>query len=67
VIHEASLSGGLGAEIAARITEKSFYFLEAPVTRVTGFDTPYPASKLEHWWLPNVDRITEAAHRIHDM
>ncbi len=66
VIHEASLSHGVGAEISARLTEQSFYFLEAPIARVTGFDTPYPPSKLEHWWLPNIDRIIEAVHRIQD-
>lgn len=60
VVHEASLTGGLGAEIASRITESEFYFLEAPVLRVTGFDTPYPVSHLEHWWLPNAARISEA-------
>lgn len=60
VVHEASLTGGLGGEIAARITESEFYSLEAPVLRVTGFDTPYPVSHLEHWWLPNTSRIREA-------
>jgi len=60
VIHEASLSGGLGAEIVTRLTEKAFYFLEAPIARVTGFDTPYPPSKIEQCWLPNLDRVLAA-------
>lgn len=63
VVHEAARSGGLGAEIAARLQEDSFYHLEAPVLRVTGFDTPYPPSKLEEDWLPNLDRILDAVDR----
>lgn len=60
VIHEASLSHGMGAEITARIQHEAFYFLEAPVLRITGYDTPYPPSRLEHDWLPNVERILSA-------
>jgi pyruvate dehydrogenase E1 component beta subunit len=67
VIHEASLTGGLGAEIAARVTEGAFYYLEAPVARVTGFDTPYPPSRLEHGWLPNVERVLEAVEQTLDI
>ena len=44
--------------------EKAFYSLEAPVLRVAGFDTPYPPSRLEEEWLPNVDRILDAVDRI---
>lgn len=57
VVHEAWRTLGLGAELAARITEAAFYLLEAPVLRATGFDTPYPAAKIERHWLPGVDRI----------
>jgi pyruvate dehydrogenase E1 component beta subunit len=60
VVHEAPLSFGVGAEIAARITERAFYSLEAPVIRVTGYDTPYPPSLLEAEYLPSVDRILDA-------
>jgi pyruvate dehydrogenase E1 component beta subunit len=67
VIHEASLTGGLGAEIAARVTEGAFYYLEAPVARVTGFDTPYPPSRLEHGWLPNVERVLDAVEQTLDI
>jgi pyruvate dehydrogenase E1 component beta subunit len=60
VVHEAPLTVGLGAEIAATLTERCFYVLQAPVMRVTGFDIPYPASRLEHAYLPSVDRILDA-------
>jgi pyruvate dehydrogenase E1 component beta subunit len=64
VVHEAPHSFGVGAEIAARVTEHAFYSLEAPVLRVTGYDTPYPPSRLEHEWLPNLDRILDAVDKI---
>jgi pyruvate dehydrogenase E1 component beta subunit len=63
VTHEASLSHGLGAEIAARVQDQGFYDLEAPVIRVAGYDTPYPPSRLEENWLPGVDRILDAVDR----
>jgi 2-oxoisovalerate dehydrogenase E1 component subunit beta len=64
VVHEAPQSFGVGAEIAARVTEAAFYSLEAPVLRVTGYDTPYPPSRLEHDWLPNLDRVLDTVDRI---
>jgi 2-oxoisovalerate dehydrogenase E1 component beta subunit len=63
VVHEAPSNVGLGAEIAARVTEHCFYSLEAPVLRVTGFDTPYPASRTEEEYLPNLDRVLDAVDR----
>jgi len=60
VVHEASVTLGLGAEIAARVQQEAFYSLQAPVLRVAGFDTPYPASRAEEDWLPDVDRILHA-------
>jgi 2-oxoisovalerate dehydrogenase E1 component beta subunit len=63
VAHEAPVTGGLGAEIAARITEECFYRLEAPVLRVGGFSTPYPPSKLEEHYLPDLDRVLDAVDR----
>jgi pyruvate dehydrogenase E1 component beta subunit len=63
VVHEASVTLGVGAEIAARVQEQAFYSLEAPVLRVGGFDTPYPASRVEDEWLPDVDRILDAVDR----
>jgi pyruvate dehydrogenase E1 component beta subunit len=63
VVHEAPRSVGLGAEIAARVTENCFYSLEAPVLRVTGFDIPYPAARAEEEYLPDLDRILDAVDR----
>ncbi len=63
VVHEAAQSHGLGAEIAARVTEECFYSLEAPVLRVTGFDTPYPAARIEEEYLPDLDRVLDAVDR----
>ena len=63
VVHEAPSNIGIGAEIAARVTEKCFYSLEAPVLRVTGWDTPYPASRLEEEFLPDLDRVLDAVDR----
>ncbi|GAB3206610.1 alpha-ketoacid dehydrogenase subunit beta [Marinactinospora thermotolerans] len=63
VAHEAPVSSGLGAEIAARVTEECFYHLEAPVVRVGGFDTPYPPSRLEEHYLPDLDRVLDGVDR----
>ncbi len=63
VVHESPLTVGMGAEIAARITEECFYSLESPVLRVTGFDTPYPPSKIEEDYLPDLDRVLDAVDR----
>jgi pyruvate dehydrogenase E1 component beta subunit len=63
VVHEAAVTGGIGAEIAARVTEDCFYSLEAPVLRVGGFSTPYPPSKLEDHYLPDIDRVLDAVDR----
>jgi len=66
VVHEASVFGGLGAEVAAELLERAFWSLEAPVLRVGGFDIPYPASQLEHYHLPDVDRVLDAVERSLD-
>ncbi|GIF11605.1 alpha-ketoacid dehydrogenase subunit beta [Actinoplanes teichomyceticus] len=63
VVHEAPGNGGLGAELAARITEECFYSLEAPVLRVTGYDIPYPAARVEEEYLPDLDRLLDAVDR----
>jgi 2-oxoisovalerate dehydrogenase E1 component beta subunit len=63
VVHEAPSNVGLGAEIAARVTEECFYYLESPVLRVTGFNIPYPASRLEEEFLPDLDRVLDAVDR----
>ncbi|MFD6665066.1 alpha-ketoacid dehydrogenase subunit beta [Micromonospora chalcea] len=63
VVHEAPGNLGLGSEISARITEECFYSLESPVLRVTGFDTPYPAARVEEEYLPDLDRVLDAVDR----
>ncbi|WP_446698811.1 alpha-ketoacid dehydrogenase subunit beta [Aestuariimicrobium sp. T2.26MG-19.2B] len=60
VVHEAQRSGGIGAEVVARLHEELFYVMESPVLRVTGFDTPYPMSRVEEDYLPNLDRLLDA-------
>jgi pyruvate dehydrogenase E1 component beta subunit len=64
VVHEAPASCGVGAEIVARINEKALVHLEAPVHRVTGFDTVMPLPKLEKYYLPNAERVLEAVNRV---
>ncbi|GIF75384.1 2-oxoisovalerate dehydrogenase subunit beta [Asanoa siamensis] len=63
VVHEAPSNVGLGAELAARITEECFYSLEAPVLRVTAPNTPYPAARVEEEYLPDLDRVLDAVDR----
>ncbi len=60
VVTESAGFAGVAAEIAARVTERCFSSLAAPVRRVTGFDIPYPPPKLEHFQLPGVDRVLDA-------
>lgn len=64
IVQEAQGFGGVGAEIAARIQERCFHHLAAPVLRVSGFDIPYPAPRLERWYLPSTDRILDAVDRL---
>ena len=67
VAHEAPVYAGLGAEIAARVTEQCFYQLEAPVLRVGGFAIPYPPRRMEDHYLPDLDRILDAVDRTFDL
>ncbi len=62
-VHEAPVFLGMGSELAARITERCFYAMEAPVLRVGGFHMPYPASRLEEEYLPDLDRVLDAVDR----
>ena len=64
VIQEAQGFAGVGAEVAARMQERCFHSLHAPVLRVSGLDIPYPAPKLEHLHLPGVDRVLDAVARL---
>ncbi|HKA50010.1 MAG TPA: alpha-ketoacid dehydrogenase subunit beta [Candidatus Dormibacteraeota bacterium] len=63
VVHEAPLSAGFGAEVVATLQEEAFYSLDAPIRRVTAWDTPYPPASLEGWYLPTVRRVVEAARQ----
>jgi len=64
VVHESQGFAGVGAEIVARVQERCFHYLHAPVLRVSGFDIPYPPPKLERIHLPNVDRVLDALDRL---
>ena len=64
VVHEAPMTAGFGAEIVARIVEDSFDYLEAPVVRVTGYDTPYPPATIESHYVPTAERILAAIERV---
>lgn len=64
IAHEAPVFGGLGAEIAAKVTERCFYSLEAPVQRVGGYHLPYPPAGMEEHYVPDLDRILDAVDRV---
>ncbi len=64
IAHEAPTFGGIGGEIAARITERAFLSLEAPVTRVGGFHLPYPTARTEEHYLPDLDRILHSLDTV---
>ncbi len=63
VVSEAPAEASIASEIATRVQQECFYSLEAPVLRVTGFDTPYPPAKLDEDFLPNLDRVLHAVDR----
>jgi pyruvate dehydrogenase E1 component beta subunit len=64
ITHEAPLTAGVGAELAAGITERCFYYLEHAPVRVTGFDIPYPPARMEQHHLPDLDRILDGVDRV---
>ena len=65
ILHEASLTGGIGGEIAAIISAEAFEWLDAPVVRVASIDTPVPYSPpLEDYYLPQVNDVVEAARKL---
>jgi pyruvate dehydrogenase E1 component beta subunit len=64
VIHEAPYTAGFGAEVIATVQERAFWSLEAPLARVTGYDTPYPIGGLEEHYVPSVDRVLGAVRRL---
>jgi pyruvate dehydrogenase E1 component beta subunit len=63
VVAEAPSYASLTSEVAARLQEKLFYSLEAPVLRVTGYNTPFPPSRVEEDYLPDLDRVLDAVDR----
>ncbi len=65
VVAEAPGFASVASEIAARVSERCFSYLEAPVRRVTGFDVPFAPPKLEHFYLPDVDRILDAVDSLY--
>ncbi len=64
VVHEAPLTGGFGAEVVATIQEEAFWSLEAPVRRVTAYDTPYPIASIEQHYIPSAERVLDAVRRV---
>jgi pyruvate dehydrogenase E1 component beta subunit len=62
-VHEAPTFLGMGAELAALLQQECFYHLEAPVMRVGGYNLPYPPSKLEEEFLPDLDRVLDTVDR----
>ena len=64
IVHEAALTGGFGAEIAARLAERGLLSLQAPIKRVTGYDTVPPLPRLEHLYIPSSDRVVAAAREV---
>jgi len=63
IIHEAPKNCGVGAEIAATVAEKGIYSLKAPIERVTGYDIPMPLFKLEHDYMPSVERVIKGIRK----
>jgi pyruvate/2-oxoglutarate/acetoin dehydrogenase E1 component len=64
IVHEAPRTAGFGAELAALVAEKALLHLRAPVLRVTGYDVPYPYWQLEDWYMPSVERVSDAVRRV---
>ena len=63
VVSESPGEASIASELAARVQQECFYSLEAPVLRVTGFDTPYPPTKLEEEFLPDLDKVLHTVDR----
>ncbi len=64
VTEESPQTGGFGGEVVATVVEESFWSLEAPVVRVSGFDVPYPVGMVEDSYVPDEDRIAAAVRRV---
>jgi len=64
IVNEEQKNCGFAAEIIARINEKAFFSLEAPIERVTGYDVAFPLGKLENYYIPNEKRILKAVNKV---
>ena len=64
VVHEATLTGGFGAEVVATIQQEAFWSLEAPIGRVTAPDTPYPIASVEEYYVPSVERVVDGIRAV---
>lgn len=64
IVHEAPLTGGFGAEVVATAQEEAFWTLEAPLARVTAYDTPYPIAAVEHLYIPDAGRVLAAIREV---
>jgi pyruvate dehydrogenase E1 component beta subunit len=64
VVHEAPYTAGFGAEVAATVHEEAFWSLEAPIARVTAYDTPYPIASIERLYVPDAERVLAAVRRV---
>jgi pyruvate dehydrogenase E1 component beta subunit len=64
VVHEATLTAGFGAEVAATVQEEAFWSLEAPIGRVAAYDTPYPIASVEELYVPSVDRVLAGIRQV---
>lgn len=64
IVHEAVKTNGIGAEIAALVSERAIFSLVGPIKRVTGFDSPYPAGTIERDWMPNPSRVKTAIDEL---
>jgi pyruvate dehydrogenase E1 component beta subunit len=64
VVHEAAYTGGFGAEVIATVQEEAFWSLEAPIGRVTAYDTPYPIAALENLYIPSSDRVVRGIRAV---
>jgi len=66
IVHEAPYTSGFGAEVVATIQEEAFWSLEAPIARVTAYDTPYPIASLEEYYVPSAERVLAGVRRVVD-
>ena len=64
VVQEAPRTCGFASEVAALLAEQAILDLHGPVLRVTGYDVPYPYWQLEDWYMPSVERVTDAVRRV---